>query len=147
MNIVCVCSHGGHLVEMLEIMECFKGHEVHFFTYYEETTKNLPNVLFFENYAKHPLSIFSTMIQMIKAYKKIKPALIVSTGAELAIPAFFVSLLIPKSHRIYMECSAQVRTPSITGKVVYPMSDLFIVQWESLLHRYGKRARYFGGLI
>jgi len=147
MNIICVCSHGGHLVEMLEIIDCFKGHDIHYFTYKEESTKDLPNVHFFENIALKPLLFISTMLRIIRLYKAIKPKLIVSTGAELALPAFLTSLLFPGVRRIYMECSAQVYTPSLTGKLVYPITHLFIVQWDTLLKKYGKKARYVGGLI
>jgi beta-1,4-N-acetylglucosaminyltransferase len=147
MNIVLVCSHGGHLVEMFEIMECFSGHELHFFTYKEESTKELKNAHFFDNIAIKPLSLPFVIARMCGLYKKIRPALVVSTGAELAVPAFFASCLFPGVRRVYMECSAQVYSASLTGRLVYPITDLFIVQWDSLLKKYGKKARYVGGLI
>jgi beta-1,4-N-acetylglucosaminyltransferase len=146
-TVICVCSHGGHLVEMLEILDGFKDHDVYFFTYEEETTKELPNAYFFENFAKKPMALLSVAFKMFRLLLKIKPAIIVSTGAELAIPALYISRLFPGQRRIYMECSAQVFSPSLTGRLVYPVSDLFIVQWKTLLARYGKKARYVGGLI
>ncbi len=147
MNIVCVCSHGGHLVEMLEIIDAFHGHDIHFFTYEAETTKNLPNVHFFDNIATKPFSIFRVLLRMLALYVKIRPTIVISTGAELAVPAFYVSVLFPRVRRMYMECSAQVLTPSLTGKLVYPITHLFLVQWESLRKKYGKKAKYVGGLI
>jgi hypothetical protein len=35
----------------------------------------------------------------------------------------------------------------LTGKWVYPITDLFLVQWESLLTQYGPKAKHVGGLI
>ena len=35
---------------------------------------------------------------------------------------------------------------SLTGRLVYPFADLFLVQWESLLELYPK-AKYVGGIF
>jgi hypothetical protein len=40
---------------------------------------------------------------------------------------------------------ANIGTKTITGKLVYPISDLFIVQWESMLELYPKAIN--GGFI
>ena len=37
---------------------------------------------------------------------------------------------------VYVESLARVRTLSLTGKLVYPLTDVFLVQWPSLLDRY-----------
>jgi len=70
-----------------------------------------------------------------------------STGAELAIPSFFIGKFFFRTKLIYLECSAQVYSPSLTGKWVYPITNLFMVQWEPLLNQYGPKAIYVGGLI
>ena len=33
MKIALVCSHGGHLTEMLELVDAFEGHDLFFVTY------------------------------------------------------------------------------------------------------------------
>nr|MCR4756139.1 polysaccharide biosynthesis protein [Lachnospiraceae bacterium] len=39
---------------------------------------------------------------------------------------------------VYVESFARVNEPSLTGKLVYNMSDLFMVQWEDMLEKYPK---------
>jgi hypothetical protein len=46
---------------------------------------------------------------------------------------------------IYFETFARVTDKTISGKLVYPIADLFFVQWESMLKIYPK-ALYKGGL-
>lgn len=146
-NVILVSSHGGHLAEMMNIIDCFKNYNQIYFTYQETTTQDLKNVYFFKNFSKSPIILFSISIKILILLIRLKPKIIISTGAELAIPVFFLSLLLPKTKRIYMECSAQVKTASLTGRIVYKISHLFIVQWKSLLKVYGKKAVYRGGLI
>ena len=46
---------------------------------------------------------------------------------------------------IYIETFANSETKSLTGRLVYPIADLFIVQWESMLKLYPKAI--YGGWI
>ena len=39
---------------------------------------------------------------------------------------------------VYIESFARVYNPSLTGKLVYNLADLFMVQWEDMLERYPK---------
>jgi UDP-N-acetylglucosamine:LPS N-acetylglucosamine transferase len=80
-----------------------------------------------------------------------RPDLIVSTGAEIAIPAFYAAwalrgLSLGKPRLCFIESWTRVTMPTRTGRLVYPIADLFLVQWEHLLSHYGRRARY-GGII
>jgi hypothetical protein len=41
---------------------------------------------------------------------------------------------------------ARVERPTLTARLLYPFSDLFIVQWPDLL-KYFPRAKYLGRLF
>jgi beta-1,4-N-acetylglucosaminyltransferase len=75
-----------------------------------------------------------------------RPKLIVSTGSEIAIPAFYLAKLF-RIKTIFIESWARVIEPSGTGRLVYPVADVFLVQWECLLPKYGKKAKYEGAVI
>ena len=87
------------------------------------------------------------ILTIVYVFLKERPRVLFSTGAEIAIPAFYIGKLLFRTKLIYLECSAQVDHRSLTGRWVYPIADLFLVQWESLLSQYGPRAKYVGGLI
>ena len=46
---------------------------------------------------------------------------------------------------IFIETFAKINTPSLTGRAVYPIADVFYIQWPELKSYYPK-ARYVGKL-
>ena len=79
-----------------------------------------------------------------KIIEKEKPDVIITTGALLSFPFCFIGR--KKSKIIYIESFARVNNKSLTGKLIYPFADLFIVQWKSMLKYYPK-AKYTGGIF
>lgn len=143
-----ICSHGGHFTEMLELWEAFNGYPTFLITYHEKSTMDRSsNTYFIKNLGRNPLNFILGMIKIFLILLKEKPNILFSTGSEIAIPAFYFGKFIFHIKLIYLECSAQVFQPSLTGKLVYPIVDLFLVQWKSLLKKYGQKAKYVGGLI
>ena len=47
------------------------------------------------------------------------------------------------SRIIYIETFANIQTKTATGKLLYPISDLFVVQWKDMQKLY-KKAKYGG---
>ena len=52
-------------------------------------------------------------------------------------PALLLGKLMGKKI-IFIECMFNVDEPTLTGKLAYKFSDLFIVQWEDMLKVYPK---------
>jgi beta-1,4-N-acetylglucosaminyltransferase len=76
---------------------------------------------------------------------KEKPDCIISVGALATYPICLLGKLMGK-RIIYIESFARVDSPSLTGKLMYKLADLFIVQWDELLQFY-PRAVYGGGIL
>jgi beta-1,4-N-acetylglucosaminyltransferase len=142
-----VCSPGGHLVEVLQLMDAFEDYSFFFITYGEKATIDLQNTYYIGNFARNPLSLITGILKILYIFLKEKPRVLFSTGSEIAIPSFYIGKFLFRTKLVYLECSAQVYHPSLTGKWVYPIADLFLVQWEYLLTQYGPKARHAGGLI
>lgn len=142
-----ICSPGGHMVEVLQLLEAFQGHPLFFLTYKEKATSNRQGTYYVANLAKSPLNLIVGVLKIFFILLKERPSVLFSTGAEIAIPSFYIGKFLFRTKLIYLECSAQVYHPSLTGRWVYPITDLFLVQWESLLQHYGSKANYVGGLI
>ena len=147
MKIALVCSHGGHLTEMLYLMEAFKGHEVFFITYDNFRTRELRySKYLLENIGTSPIKMIKAFFQIGKILAKEKPNVIISTGSEIAIPAFIIAKALGIK-TIFIESWCRIKTKSGTGKIVYYFSDLFLVQWPQLLKLYGERAKYVGAVV
>lgn len=141
-----VCSHGGHLTEMLALMPAFEGYETFFFCYDADTTRRLGRAYLVPNRPRNPIEFARNLFRAARIMRTERPRLIVSTGAEIAIPVALVGKAFGV-RLIHIECGAQVVTASVTGRVLYWLADAFFVQWPELLRVYGPHAQYRGSLI
>jgi len=158
MKIGIICSTGGHLTQALSAAESFEGVE-RFLVLQDfpsvkgiqlEEVSSIYHLRIFRNYsiwAGVVLSLFVNLFQLISIFWKEKPDLLFSTGAEVAIPAFFVGKYLFGTKLIFLESMARVEAPSSTGKILYHISDIFMVQWPELLKKIGPRALYKGRLF
>lgn len=73
----------------------------------------------------------------IKVLRKEKPDLIISSGAAVAVPFFYIGKLMG-AKVVYIEVFDRYNKPTLTGKLVYPITDEFIVQWEEMKKIYPK---------
>lgn len=58
----------------------------------------------------------------------------------------WLNLFQPSSNIIYIESLARITTLSLTGKILYWIADLYVVQWEQLKISH-PRAKYHGILV
>lgn len=131
---------------MLQLLPAIDGHTHAYFTYDAETTRALPNAHRVPNMAANPIEFLKNMGRVWRIFAVEKPALILSTGAEIALPVLFVAKL-KRVPMVYVECGAQFERPSFTGRFMYWFANAFYVQWPELAAYYGPRARYAGSLI
>lgn len=73
----------------------------------------------------------------IKILHKEKPDLIISSGAAVAVPFFWLGKIMG-AKTIYIEVFDRIDKPTVTGKLVYPVTDKFIVQWDEMKKVYPK---------
>ena len=72
-----------------------------------------------------------------KVLRKERPDLLISSGAAVAVPFFYLGKLFG-AKLIYIEIYDRIDKPTMTGKMVYPIVDRFIVQWEEQKKVYPK---------
>lgn len=73
----------------------------------------------------------------IKILRKEKPDLIISSGAAVAVPFFWLGKL-RGAKTVYVEVFDRIDKPTLTGKLVKPVTDKFIVQWDEMKDVYKK---------
>ena len=72
-----------------------------------------------------------------RTLRKERPDLIISSGAAVAVPFFYLGKLLG-AKLIYIEVFDRIDKPTMSGKMVYPIVDKFIVQWEEMKNVYPK---------
>jgi beta-1,4-N-acetylglucosaminyltransferase len=147
MKIAVICSHGGHLTQMLYMVRALNCHEVVFVTYEGVRTNelNYPKVLF-PNFGEKLSRVFFNLPKILGFFIQEKPDVIISNGSEIAVPFFYIAKVLG-IRTIFIESFVRIDMPTGTGRLIYPISDLFLVQWEDLLESYGKKAKYWGGIF
>lgn len=63
--------------------------------------------------------------------------MIISSGAAVAVPFCYIGKLMG-AKIIYIEVFDRIDRPTVTGKLVYPIADEFIVQWDEMKKVYPK---------
>ena len=66
-----------------------------------------------------------------------RPDVVVSSGAGVAFPFFLLAKLLGK-RTVYVEVYDRIDSPTMTGRLCYPFSDLFLLQWEEQRRHYPK---------
>ena len=153
-KVLFISSTGGHLSEMLQLKPLFKKYDYHIITEKTKSTiglkdkyKNKVDYLVYGT-KHHMLSyIFIFTYNIFKSlflFIKIRPKIIITTGTHTAVPICYIGKLFG-SKIIFIETFANSETKTLSGKLVYPIANLFIVQWESMLKLYPKAV--YGGWI
>ena len=75
--------------------------------------------------------------EFAKSVGKVNVDLIISTGAAVAVPFFWIGKL-KGIKTVYIEVFDRIDKPTLTGKLVYHVTDKFIVQWEEMKKVYPK---------
>ena len=92
----------------------------------------------------YPFKFLYNCIKTVFLFIKIRPKVVVTTGTHTAVPMCYLAKLFGRKV-IFIETFANSTTKTLSGKLVYPIADLFIVQWESMLELYPNAV--FGGWI
>ncbi|WP_346845860.1 PssD/Cps14F family polysaccharide biosynthesis glycosyltransferase [uncultured Rothia sp.] len=134
MKALYVASAGGHLAHLLALNKLWKTQDRTWATFklpevkaaledekvdwvYFPTTRNIPNAI---RNAKLAWTVL----------KREKPDVIVSSGAAVAVPFFAIAKVLGIK-TVFIECYDRITMPTMSGRICYPMSDLFVVQWEA----------------
>ena len=153
-KVLFISSTGGHLVELMQLKPMFENYDYHIIT--EKTKDNLAlknkynnkiDYLIYGtrvNFFIYIIKFLYNIIKSIILFIKIRPQYIVTTGTHTAVPMCFIAHIF-KRKIIYIETFANSNSCTQTGKILYPISDLFIVQWEFMLKFYPNAV--YGGWI
>ena len=90
---------------------------------------------------------FRLIVQALKIFWIVlreRPTLVISTGAACGFLAFFFAKLLLRSRTIWVDSMANVKTLSLSGKLVKPFADLWLTQWAHLAEPNGP---YYKGSV
>ena len=148
-HVLLVSSGGGHLTQLLRLRPWWESRERTWVTFdteetqsrlagervvhaFHPTTRNLPNLA-------------RNTVVAARAVPRLCPDLVLSTGAGVAVPFFAVARALGL-RTVYVEVFDRIDSATVTGRLCYPISSLFLVQWPQQRRLY-PNARVVGALI
>lgn len=150
MKICLAFSAGGHQIEMERLMQAFERNDTFFLTMKKVSTQDLTDAYYVKDTMGPTiihmfLNMLVIVVQSLRVIILERPKVIVSTGADITIPVCYLGRFFG-SRVIFVESICRITELSFAGRLIYPISNLFLVQWPRLLKRYPK-ARYWGQVI
>lgn len=157
LKVLVIVSCGGHFEQAIECLEAFRGCDVILVCYrYWGEMKGFSHPLVsrvrlvrFIAPQKWGLclSMVVNLFEFLWIFLRERPDLLFSTGAEIAIGPFILGKLFWRTKNIYMETAAGNREGTVTARVLYRWSNLFLVQWPHQIGTFGPKARYEGRVV
>ncbi len=140
-KICLVGSSGGHLAHLYMLKPFWEHKDRFWVTFDKEDAKSLlKNEQMIPCYYPTNRSLKALFFNTKLAWKVLraeKPDLLISSGAAVAVPFFYLGKLFGIK-TIYIEVFDRIDKPTLTGKIVYPVTDRFIVEWDEMKTVYPK---------
>lgn len=153
-NIIFISSSGGHLSELLQMKELFHIYSSILVTEKDFSSENLhidglKDIIYLnearrDNMLSFCWSNIRNLFRSIVIYFRVRPKVIVTTGANTAVYMAIFSKIF-KTKLIFIETMAAIDEKSITGNILYRFADSFFIQWQSLQELYPS-AEYIGNI-
>jgi beta-1,4-N-acetylglucosaminyltransferase len=139
-RVALVGSSGGHLTHVLALREFWEPLDHFWVTFdtpdavsrlegeraywcYHPTNRHLPNLV------RNSWLAFRILLRE-------RPTVIVSSGAAVAIPFFWLGRLLFRARTIYVEVIDRIDTPTMTGRLVAPVASAILLQWPEQRQSY-----------
>lgn len=127
-----ICSSGGHLAQLLRLESWWGRHDRVWVSFdtpdvrsqlegetvvmgHQPTTRNIPNLV-------------RNFFLAVRELRERRPDVIVSNGAGLAVPFFWLGWLL-RIPTVYVEVYDRIDSATMTGRLVRPVTSRFCVQW------------------
>ena len=149
-KVMFISSVGGHLTQLLQLKPIFNDYEYVLVTEKTDVTKDMIdkyNARFLvygsRKYWIKYLFIFSyNILKSFALFIRYRPNVVITTGTHTAVPMCYIAKLFGRKI-IFIESFSKQHGPTLSGKMVYPIASIFVVQWESMLKHY-PNAKYWG---
>ena len=140
-------SPGGHHAELrralegIELTDCFHAT----FASGRERDPTARRTYFLchprRSVARLMLNAWQSLVMLLRE----RPRLVISSGADVAAATVILGKLLG-AETIFIESAGSVE-PTLTGRLVYPFCDLFIIQWPEQRKRYPRAVQSRGLLL
>lgn len=144
--ILAIASGGGHFVQLRKILSQFESSEVIYYSTIDKPVFDKKN-----NYEKIPdcnlksmLSLLHCFIILLYKILKLRPTVIITTGAAPGFLALLIGKLVG-SNTIWIDSIANAEELSLAGSKAKWVADHWLTQWPELARPDGPK--YLGSIL
>ena len=149
MKICLICSSGGHFFQLFRLKEVWQNKNRFWVSFSAQDTQYLlkDEQVYWANYPtnRNVKNFFKNLGLAWRILKREQPDVIISTGAGVAVPFIIIGKFLGIK-TVYIESITFIKKISLSGFLIYPFVDKFLVQWQELAARY-KKAEYHGQAV
>jgi beta-1,4-N-acetylglucosaminyltransferase len=148
-DVMLVCSSGGHLVQLVALRQAWEGRSR---VWVSNDRSDARSILRGEHayflpgpVSRSPRSLAGNLIAAVKLIRRHRPAVLLTTGADVAVPFAWIARL-AGAKVVYIESFTRIATPSLSLRMINPVSDRVYTQWPELA-AIVRHSRYAGAVI
>ena len=131
-HVLLVGSAGGHLAQLIRLGPWWQEQDRTWVTFDKPDARSLlaqETVI----WAHHPTTrnignLLRNLVLAVRETRRLRPDLVVSTGAGVAVPFFVIAWLL-RIPTVYVEVFDRVDSATLTGRLCRPFTTRFCVQW------------------
>jgi UDP-N-acetylglucosamine:LPS N-acetylglucosamine transferase len=144
-RVLLVCSSGGHLDQLLLLEPWLRSFDVAIATFDKPDAVTRVGA-----WRYYPLAwptnrrVVNNLRNLQRAWRILRrerPELVISSGAAPAVTFFYVARLLGRIPTVFVECFDRVDTPTLTARLVRPVTSLFVCQAGTQLTGWPRRAQ------
>lgn len=158
MRALVVLGEGGHTKEMLALVESLGNDLQYAYLLVEgdevsQAKVTRPGPVYRvrrprdkdHHFVRDALRTLRSSFQSLGVLKAFRPDVVLASGPAVAVPVCLLARLMGR-RVVFVETGSRVTRLSLTGKLLYPVATLFLVQWPELARQY-RRAVYAGRMF
>lgn len=148
-DVLLVCSTGGHLVQMMALRPAWAGRSRLFVTFDKSDSRSLlagEDVVHAHGPTNRSvLNLVRNLVLAARLVLRTRPRVVMTTGAGVGVPFAWLGRL-TGARVVYVESLTRITGPSLSCRLVRPLADRVYVQWPEM-SRHVPGARYVGSVF
>lgn len=153
-DVLLVCSTGGHLLQLLALRDAWGGFSRLWVTFDKSDARSL---LTDERvtYAHGPTNrnfgllavrnLLRNLLGAVRLLRLVRPRVVLTTGAGVAVPYAWIGRVLG-ARVVYVESLTRIESPSLSCRLIRPVASRIYAQWPELTEAV-PRSRYLGSVV
>ena len=148
-DLLLVCSTGGHLLQLMALREAWLPFTRTWVTFDKSDARSLlasERVVFAYGPTNRSIkNLLRNVLVAARVVRRVRPQVLITTGAGVAVPFAWVARLFG-ARVVYVESLSRIREPSLSYRLIAPVAARRYVQWPELAESLAG-SRYVGNVF